>query len=411
MIEVLDLHDRAMAEQVLRLQRLASRVEADLSGFDGVPPLHESIDELIAHPLEWRGIELDGRLVAAIAFTGTGRRCDIERLIVDPALHRRGLARRLLESVLPHESLTASTAAGNVAALSLYESLGFRRIGRREVAQGVWTVQLARWNDHLKTSFDSDVEGYEAARPGYPPQLFDALEQHAGLRQGSRVLEVGPGTGQATLPLLDRGAAVVAVEAGVHMAALLRRRVAGRACTVIHAEFEHADLQQSTAPDRFDLAVAATSFHWVDTAVGIARLAALLEPGKAIALWWTVFGDVGPNGHRFVELLQPIAKRFQTNERVAAQPYALDTPTRIAEIEAGGAFAVERVDDFEWPWVHDGASLRALFASFSDWSTLPEPDCTRALDDVSTIVDQHFDGRLERRYVTRLYVARRVPTR
>lgn len=400
MIEVLDLGDPATAADVLRIQRAAYRVEADLIGFGGIPPLHETLDELIAEPLEWRGIRIDGRLAAAVAITGTGRRCDVDRLVVDPAHFRQGLGRRLMQSLLHHESVTVSTGEANLPAVTLYESLGFRRTGRSEIGPDVWTVQFGRWPEHLKTSFDADVAGYEAARPGYPDELFALLADRCGLGPGSRVLEIGPGTGQATLPMLDHGATVVAVEPGPLMAERLRERVADRDCIVVESNFEAASLDGP-----FHLAVAATSFHWVDPTVGIGRLAELLPPGAWLALWWNVFRDIGPHDEAFFDHLQPIARRFQTDERVQAVTHALDEPSRRAEIEAGDRFELTDVLSFAWPITHDAASLRALFASFSDWSTLPEPDRSRALDDVAAIVDDHFGGSIERRYTTQLYLA------
>lgn len=164
-------------------------------------------------------------------------------------------------------------------AVALYESLFFRRLSRREVAPGVWSAQFEHWHCHLKTSFDADVAGYEAAPPGYPDALFDLLSARCGLGSAARVLELGPVTGQATVPLLDRGATVVAVEPGVAMAARLRERVEGRNCTVVEAEFEQADVRGP-----FDLAVAATSFHWVDPALGLDKLANLVRPGGLLAL-------------------------------------------------------------------------------------------------------------------------------
>jgi 16S rRNA A1518/A1519 N6-dimethyltransferase RsmA/KsgA/DIM1 with predicted DNA glycosylase/AP lyase activity len=44
--------------------------------------------------------------------------------------------------------------------------------------------------------------------------LFEDLADLTGIGPGSRVLEIGPGTGQATLSLAERGCRVVAVELG-----------------------------------------------------------------------------------------------------------------------------------------------------------------------------------------------------
>jgi SAM-dependent methyltransferase len=43
--------------------------------------------------------------------------------------------------------------------------------------------------------------------------------------------------------------------------------------------------------DGFDLAVAATSLHWVRLDVALSKLAQALRPGGWLAAWWTVFGD------------------------------------------------------------------------------------------------------------------------
>jgi SAM-dependent methyltransferase len=400
-IEVLDLSEPHTLAEVARVQRAAYLVEAELIGFDGIPPLHESLADLAAAPLQWRGIRRDRAIVAAVAFTGEGRRCDIDRLFVDPLHHRRGYGRRLVQALMHHEAVTVSTGDLNTPAVELYHSLGFRTVGRREVAPGVWVAQFEYRHDHLRTSFDADVAGYERARPGYPDQLFELLER-CGLGAGTRVLEIGPGTGQATLPLLDRGASVVAVEPGPAMAARLRERVAGRPCTVVVSDLETAHL---TGP--FHLAVAATSFHWVDPVVGLDKLAGLVPSGGWLAVWWNVFRDVGPHDAEFAALLQPIARRFQTAERVVAITTALDEPARRAEIERAGHFEVTATPRFDWSITHDGPSLRALFASFSDWSTLPEPDRSKALDDVGAIVDDHFGGSITRTYSTKLYLARR----
>ena len=55
----------------------------------------------------------------------------------------------------------------------------------------------------------------------------------------------------------------------------------------IRGTFEQAPLPQ----DRFDLAVAATSFHWVDQDAGMPKLGRIIRPGGWAAVWWTIFDD------------------------------------------------------------------------------------------------------------------------
>jgi 16S rRNA A1518/A1519 N6-dimethyltransferase RsmA/KsgA/DIM1 with predicted DNA glycosylase/AP lyase activity len=78
----------------------------------------------------------------------------------------------------------------------------------------------------LRATFAEDAERYDRARPGYPAELFDDLASLNGLRPGDRILEIGPGTGQATVPLARRGLRIVAVELGASLAAIARRNLA-----------------------------------------------------------------------------------------------------------------------------------------------------------------------------------------
>lgn len=52
----------------------------------------------------------------------------------------------------------------------------------------------------IRLSFNEAVEIYDTVRPSYPAPVFDALFEM--LPSSPRIVEVGPGTGQATRDLL-----------------------------------------------------------------------------------------------------------------------------------------------------------------------------------------------------------------
>src|SRR4051794_32615178 len=114
--------------------------------------------------------------------------------------------------------------------------------------------------------FNTHAAVYERARPPYPAGLWARLTELGLLGPGTRVLELGAGTGQATGPMLTRGASVTAIEPGVDLAARLRRN--WPAATVQLATAESATLP----PSAFDLAVAATAVHWFDLDVVLPKL-------------------------------------------------------------------------------------------------------------------------------------------
>ncbi|MGV4892030.1 class I SAM-dependent methyltransferase [Streptomyces viridosporus] len=132
-------------------------------------------------------------------------------------------------------------------------------------------------------SFDSAAARYAAHRPSYPPALFDALEELAGRPlAGSRVADIGAGTGIATALLHARGAAVLAVEPGDGMAAQFRRLHPG--LPVVRGDGNALPLADHCA----DLLTYAQAWHWTDPARAVPEALRVLRPGGALALWWNI---------------------------------------------------------------------------------------------------------------------------
>ncbi|MEU7554131.1 GNAT family N-acetyltransferase [Streptomyces sp. NPDC044571] len=132
-VRPLDLADDATATAVHRIGRAAYAVEAQLIGFDGIPALRESLAELRRRPLHWRGaVAAGGELAGFLAWEDEpGGSVCLDRLCVDPAWFRRGVAslllRHLLTEALPGRRITVTTGAANTPAVTLYERLGFTR--------------------------------------------------------------------------------------------------------------------------------------------------------------------------------------------------------------------------------------------------------------------------------------------
>ena len=134
--------------------------------------------------------------------------------------------------------------------------------------------------------------------------------QRASLSAGSTVVEIGPGTGQATRHLAARGLDVVAVELGPHLAERARANLAAfPQVSVVTASFESWD----PGAARFDGVFACNSFHWIDPDIRFAKAAAVLRrgghlvvlatpwvvPETADRFWWDVQDDWAAVGARF----------------------------------------------------------------------------------------------------------------
>jgi SAM-dependent methyltransferase len=131
--------------------------------------------------------------------------------------------------------------------------------------------------ERLRETFGSVAELYDRARPEYPAVIFEDLAELAGLTPGSRVLEIGPGTGKATAELVRRGYAVTGVELSPELAAVARRNVPEAGIEV--ADFETWEPEEAD----FDAVTAFAALHWIAPSLRYTKPARLLRPGGALA--------------------------------------------------------------------------------------------------------------------------------
>lgn len=252
--------------------------------------------------------------------------------------------------------------------------------------------------------FGVDPDGYELGRPGHPKRVYGVLVERCGLRAGTAVLEVGPGTGQATRRLLELGAdPLVAVEPNPELAEHLTTHLHGEYGVLVSA-LEDASFRPAT----FDVAVAASAFHWVDEAVGLATLHAALRSEGWIALWWTLFGE-GAQPDAFMQATSSLLHGFDISptKGLPGRPaHALDVEARVAALEAAGFVDVEN-ELVRWHARWDTAGIRALYASFSPILRVETVRREAVLDEIARLAEDDFGGRVERTLTTSLYTARK----
>lgn len=141
MIEKLPIEQEEVAKQVLDIQIPAYLVEAELIGFEDIPPLKDTVSSLQQCAETFYGFLFDGELAGAISYTREGSIMDIHRMVVHPGHFRKGIAQELLNHILSIETgvekIVVSTGSKNMPAKKLYWKNGFVDTREVEVAPGV----------------------------------------------------------------------------------------------------------------------------------------------------------------------------------------------------------------------------------------------------------------------------------
>jgi SAM-dependent methyltransferase len=211
-----------------------------------------------------------------------------------------------------------------------------------------------------------------------------------------RVLEIGAGTGQATLPLAQRGLEVVGIELGPDLAAFARRKLeAFPNVRIVSEAFE------SWEPDGdFDAVVSFTAFHWIDPDVRFAKSAAVLRPGGALAV---VQPHTVLNDDRFwIESQEDYdAVVPSPDNRPPKRPDEVEDLS--AEIEASGVFRNVATRRHLWETHYTADEYVALISTYSPNLDLDEATRARLLNRIHRRIEHQ--GSLKMTYLFTLNVA------
>ncbi|MEU1677289.1 class I SAM-dependent methyltransferase [Streptomyces roseifaciens] len=244
-------------------------------------------------------------------------------------------------------------------------------------------------------SFNSAAAQYAANRPSYPPALLDAVEELTGQPlAGSRVADVGAGTGIATVLLRERGADVVAVEPGGGMAAQFRRALPG--VPLVRGDGNALPLPDASC----DLITYAQSWHWTDTERSVPEALRVLRPDGALALWWNISALDVP----WIAAQDERLARFCGAE---PSPAARPDDTRAVRIAGLSGLRVAR-RQVRWSRTLPLETHLANIGSHSALLVLDRARSRAFLADEHTRLREDFpDGTVEETYLVDLLVATR----
>ena len=273
----------------------------------------------------------------------------------------------------------------------------------------VWTEHAPAARERLKVTFESAADRYHTSRPDYPARLYDDLIAAAGLHQGDRLLEVGCGTGKATIPLAARGFDITALELGPRLAAAARANLAGYdRVRVVQEAFE---TWQPPAGAHVDLVYAATAWHWIDPAVGYERAWRALRPGGHLAIW--AAGHVLPDdGDPFFRQIQDVYDEIGASAPAGADfPKPGSLPTDRAAIEGSGLFSLTLTKEYIWARRYPAEQYIALLDTFSGHIDMAPWQRDRLYSEIRRRLAARPDGTVLRHWGAVLQVARRLDQR
>lgn len=257
-----------------------------------------------------------------------------------------------------------------------------------------------------RLSFGGVAALYDRARPSYPAALVEDVLEFAAVGEGDRAVEVGAGTGKATMLFAARGLTVIALEPSAEMAAIARPNCAAFENVTI----EETDFERWRPPGQdFRLVFSAQAWHWISPDVRYVAARAALEDGGALAGFWT-----SPDWERspLRDELGAAYERSGANFGPDPGPMHPASGPRLRmwgdwkrEIEAAPGFAQPEMRRYDWSSEYTTAEYLELLQTHSDHILLEEGPRAALLGAVAEVLDR-AGGRVRMEYLTLLTLAR-----
>jgi SAM-dependent methyltransferase len=252
--------------------------------------------------------------------------------------------------------------------------------------------------------FGDVADLYDANRPSYPGQLIDDLLERAQVSSTARVLEVGAGTGKATVLLAARGARVLAIEPSAEMAAVARRNCAPFPWVeIVESDFERWE----PAGEAFPLLCCAQAWHWIDPELGYRCARAALSPGGLLAVFWNR-PAWGPSPLR--DALKDVYRRTVPDLPADGSLHpANEAPDGdldwTQEIAAARGFRSPELRFYHWGMCYSAIEYARLLDTLSEIRLLPDDQREALLSGAHAAITEH-GGRLVMPLRTRVCLAR-----
>jgi SAM-dependent methyltransferase len=254
--------------------------------------------------------------------------------------------------------------------------------------------------------FGEAVNQYANARPGYPAAMIDDVLEYAD--PVSEILEVGAGTGKATVDFAARGVAMTCLEPDPRMA----ERLAQECASFPHVTIEITRLENYSRPLSFDALIAAQSWHWVDPTRRWDLAHEAVRTGGTIALFWNIYVVADPD-------LRAQLVEIDTRYGIDYGANGVSIEDREGEIELEEGWPAydlasdSRFEDlvsrrYRRELEYDVPRYVDLLTSTSAYRLLEETKREQLFDEVRTVLSGH-DGSIALHLVTDLFLGRTTP--
>ena len=236
----------------------------------------------------------------------------------------------------------------------------------------------------FEKTFNNSAIDYDNSRPFYVKELYNDIFEYIPLNAQSNVLEIGLGTGKATLPILETKCRLTGIEPGEDLVNLAKARYKNYPNFTIRTQ----TLQDYVCDDElFDFIYAATAFHWIPEEYGYKRVYQLLKSGGAFARFAYHAGS--DKGRReLTDEIQALYAKYM-NRTGTPKEFGEADAEKLAQIAAKYGFVQEKYKLYHTTKDFTADEYMKLLKTYPDHMRLEETGRKKLFDGIHSAIENN----------------------
>ena len=250
--------------------------------------------------------------------------------------------------------------------------------------------------------FDSVYRTYDKVRPEYPYTMFEKIFEYKDITPGSRVFEIGIGTGKAVQPFIDLNCIVASVEPGKKMCNFLRKK---------YADYEDFSCYNMTFSkymgmnETFDLIYSATALHHLPEEETYTKIYKLLKKGGALARFAYHAGEDTARPRLMFEIRQ-LYKEYM-NSTDDYRGYTVSDAKQVSVIAPKYGFTDIHMEIFNFSKDYTADEYIKLLSTYPDHAEIEEEKRKDFFKKIKKAIKNH-GGIITVEYMLDLHLARKI---
>lgn len=258
---------------------------------------------------------------------------------------------------------------------------------------------------------------YDEIRPSYPEKLIQDVISKADLKLKNRLLEIGAGTGKATVQFAEKGYNIHAIELGEDMAEILKYKCAiYPKVSVDVASFEEWDCPNN---QKYDMIYSAQAFHWIDTNIKYKKCHELLEDnGYLVLFWYNPCNDKLPATKEIELKVEMIIEKYVSNYFIdkgkperRAHDGVSEEDKRKAEIESTGLFELVEKIVYTGETRNNAHQYLKVIKSVPAFASILDGLDANIIENMDSEIQEvinNYDGYVSTLFKFSLYIAKKI---